>query len=161
MRPGVVYVSLSAYGHIGPWAGKRGFDSLVQTASGFNHAEMNAFGESAPRPLPMQVLDHASGYLMALGAMAALARRAREGGSWHVRVSLAQTAQWLRGLGRQADGLTATDFSADEIAAWRETSASGFGELSGIRHAAMLSATPAYWSSPAMPLGSAPAAWWE
>ncbi|HEY9104354.1 CoA transferase [Chitinimonas sp.] len=161
VRPGIVYVSLSAYGHLGPWADKRGFDSLVQTACGFNHAEMSAFGENAPRPLPMQVLDHASGYLMALGAMAALARRAREGGSWHVRVSLAQTAQWLRGLGRPVDGLAATDFSAEEITAWRQISASGFGELSAIHHAAKLSATPAHWPLPSMPLGSAPAAWWE
>ena len=95
MRPGIVYVSLSAYGHLGPWGNKRGFDSLVQTATGFNHAEGDAFG-GAPRALPMQILDFASGFLMALGAQAALLRQAREGGSWHVRVSLARTGLWLR-----------------------------------------------------------------
>ena len=72
------------------------FDSLVQTASGFNHAEAQAAGQPTPKPLPMQILDHASGYLMAFAAQAALARQATEGGSWHVRVSLAQTAHWLR-----------------------------------------------------------------
>jgi len=48
IRPGIVYVSLCAYGHEGPWAGRRGFDSLVQTASGFNAAEAEAFGGSEP-----------------------------------------------------------------------------------------------------------------
>ena len=104
IRPGIVYVSLCAYGHHGPWAARRGFDSLVQTASGFNAAEAEAFGASEPKPLPGQALDHATGYLMAFAAMAALIRRAERGGSWHVRVSLAQTAAWLRGLGR-IDGM--------------------------------------------------------
>ncbi len=71
LRPGIVYVSLSAYGHAGPWAGRRGFDSLVQTASGFNAAEAEAAGTpDRPKPLPCQILDHASGYLMAFGAIA-------------------------------------------------------------------------------------------
>src|SRR3989454_9191320 len=104
IRPGIVYVSLCAYGQEGPWAGRRGFDSLVQTASGFNAAEAEASGASEPRPLPAQVLDHATGYLMAFAAMSALARRAQRGGSWHVRVSLAQSGYWLRRLGR-IDGL--------------------------------------------------------
>ncbi|GAB3264747.1 CoA-transferase family III protein [Chitinimonas naiadis] len=160
-RPGIVYVSLSAYSHVGPWAAKRGFDSLVQTACGFNHAEATARDERAPRPLPMQVLDHASGYLMALGAMAALHRRATEGGSWHVRVSLVQTANWLRSLGQDAAGVATPDMQEAEANAWLEESDSGFGRLSAVRHAAQLSATPAYWANPAMPLGSAPAAWRE
>lgn len=75
IRPGIVYVSLCAYGHHGPWAARRGFDSLVQTASGFNAADAEAFGASEPRPLPAQALDHATGYLMAFAAIAALARR--------------------------------------------------------------------------------------
>ncbi|HMA15821.1 MAG TPA: CoA transferase, partial [Kiloniellaceae bacterium] len=69
LRPGIVYVSLSAYGFAGPWAGRRGFDSLVQTASGINHAEAAAAGLAGPKELPCQALDHASGYLMALGAL--------------------------------------------------------------------------------------------
>ncbi|AMO94945.1 coA-transferase III family protein [Collimonas fungivorans] len=77
-HPGIVYVSLSAYGHVGPWAERRGFDSLVQTASGFNHAEAQAAHSDKPKPLPMQVLDHAAGYLMAAGAMTAPARKGRE-----------------------------------------------------------------------------------
>src|ERR1700761_5820698 len=95
INPGIVYVSLSAYGSNGPWAERRGFDSLVQTSTGFNHAEGQALGIDGPKELPAQMLDHASGYLMAFGAMMARARQSREGGSWHVRVSLAQTGRWL------------------------------------------------------------------
>ena len=89
----------------GPWAERRGFDSLVQTATGFNHAEGQAAGVDGPKELPAQMLDHATGYFMAFGAMMAKARQAREGGSWHVQVSLAQTGRWLWNLGRVAGGL--------------------------------------------------------
>jgi len=74
ISPGIVYVTLSAYGHAGPWAGRRGFDSLVQTATGFNHAEGQAAGIEDPKELPAQMLDHATGYFMAFGAMLARAR---------------------------------------------------------------------------------------
>ena len=80
IRPGIVTVSLSAYGHAGPWASRRGFDSLVQNASGINHAEAEAVGiTTGPKELPAQALDHATGYLMALGAMMALVMIARSG----------------------------------------------------------------------------------
>src|SRR5271170_1326334 len=108
LRPGIVYVSLCAYGHEGPWAKRRGFDSLVQTASGLNDAEAKAFGSSEPKALPAQELDHATGYLLAFTAMSALARRARLGGSWHLRCSLAQTGYWLRQLG-PIDGMKCRD----------------------------------------------------
>jgi crotonobetainyl-CoA:carnitine CoA-transferase CaiB-like acyl-CoA transferase len=159
IRPGIVYVTLSAYGHEGPWAGRRGFDSLTQTASGINHAEADAEGKTAPRPLPCQALDHAAGYLLAFGAMAALLRRAEQGGSWHVRVSLAQTGRWIRNLGRVEDGLAAADPGYDQVADLLETTDSGFGSLTAVRHAARLAQTPARWARPSMPLGSHAAAW--
>jgi crotonobetainyl-CoA:carnitine CoA-transferase CaiB-like acyl-CoA transferase len=159
IRPGIVYVTLSAYGHEGPWAGRRGFDSLTQTASGINHAEAEAEGKDAPRPLPCQALDHAAGYLLAFGAMAALLRRAEQGGSWHVRVSLAQTGRWIRNLGRVDDGLAAPDPGYEQVADLLETTDSGFGALTAVRHAAQLSQTPARWIRPSMPLGSHRAAW--
>lgn len=159
VRPGIVYVSLSAYGHVGPWAHKRGFDSLTQTAIGFNRDEADAAGEATPRALPMQVLDHASGYLMALGAMAALHRRATEGGSWLVRVSLAQTGMWLRSLGRVEDGFACPDLKHDDVTDLLETHPSGFGAMTTVRHAARLDATPAHWALPSMPLGSHSADW--
>jgi crotonobetainyl-CoA:carnitine CoA-transferase CaiB-like acyl-CoA transferase len=159
MRPGIIYVSLSAYGHQGPWALRRGFDSLVQTAAGFNDAEAKAAGTEMPKPLPAQALDHAAGYLMAFGAMAALARRARQGGSWHVRVSLARTALWLRSLGRLESGFACPDSSLDDVADLIEETHSGFGRLRAVRHAALLSETPARWTLPSVPLGTHAAAW--
>ena len=160
LKPGIVQVSLSAYGHLGPWAGRRGFDSLVQTASGFNQAEGAAGGER-PRELPCQALDHASGYLIALGAMLARARQARAGGSWLVRVSLAQTGRWIWQLGREAQGFAAADPGYDEVQDLMETSASPFGEIRAVKHAALLSETPARWDRPTVPPGTHAPAWPE
>lgn len=160
INPGIVYVTLSAYGHTGPWAERRGFDSLVQTTTGFNHAEGRAAGLDGPRELPAQMLDHATGYLMAFGAMMARARQAGDGGSWHVRVSLAQTGRWLWNLGRLDGGLNTPDLTGEAVhAAFIESMSSGFGMLKAVRHSALLSTTPAQWSRPAMPLGSHPAQW--
>ncbi|MCK1738130.1 CoA transferase [Bradyrhizobium sp. 138] len=160
INPGIVYVTLSAYGHTGPWAERRGFDSLVQTTSGFNHAEGRAAGLEGPKELPAQMLDHATGYLMAFGAMMAKARQARAGGSWHVRVSLAQTGRWLWNLGRLDGGLNTPDLTGAAVhTAFIESMPSGFGMLKAVRHSALLSTTPAQWSRPAMPLGSHPAQW--
>ena len=155
-RPGIVCVSLTAYGTQGPWAVRRGFDSLMQTAMGFNQAEGEAAGDGKPKPLPVQILDEATGYLMAFGAAAALCRQQREGGSWHVQVSLAQTGQWLRSLGRVANGL---DIDKPSMKPWLETSDSGFGKLVAVRHSAQLARTRAGWPRPSMPPGSHPAAW--
>ena len=159
ISPGIVYVSLSAYGHAGPWAERRGFDSLVQTATGFNHAEGQAAGVDGPKELPAQMLDHATGYLMAFGAMIAKARQSREGGSWHVRVSLARTGRWLWNLGRVADGFKTEDLKGETVQPFIEEIPSGFGPLRSVSHSAALSKTPAFWARPAMPLGSHPAEW--
>jgi hypothetical protein len=159
INPGIVYVSLSAYGHAGPWAERRGFDSLVQTTTGFNHAEGQAAGVEGPKELPAQMLDHATGYLMAFGAMMAKARQSREGGSWHVRVSLAQTGRWLWNLGRVADGFKTEDLKGETVVPFIEQVPSGFGPLRSVRPSAVLSQTPAFWARPAMPLGSHPPQW--
>ena len=159
INPGIVYVSLSAYGHAGPWAERRGFDSLVQTATGFNHAEGQAAGLDGAKELPAQILDHTTGYLMAFGAMMAKARQSREGGSWHVRVSLAQTGRWIWNLGRVPNGLATEDLKGEAIAPFVEEASSGFGQLKSISHSAKLSKTPAFWEYPSMPLGSHAPQW--
>src|SRR6185503_16519053 len=133
INPGIIYVTLSAYGHAGPWAERRGFDSLVQTTTGFNHAEGQAAGLDGPKELPAQMLDHATGYLMAFGAMVARARQARDGGSWHVRVSLAQTGRWLWNLGRLDSGLDTPDLTGEAVhASFIESMPSGFGMLKAV-----------------------------
>ncbi|HWB45448.1 MAG TPA: CoA transferase [Hyphomicrobiaceae bacterium] len=159
LRPGIVVVTLSAYGRAGPWAGRHGFDSLVQTASGINHAEAEAAGAEGAKELPAQALDHATGYLMALAAMMALLRKSREGGSWHVRVSLAQTGHWLKGLGRLEHGFAASEPEGEEITALSEEMETPTGRLSFIRHAAHLSETPPFWARPSVPLGTHAPLW--
>ncbi|KAK7689860.1 hypothetical protein QCA50_006499 [Cerrena zonata] len=169
-KPGVVYANLNAYGWDGPWSDRRGFDSLVQTATGFNIAEAEAFaaykgdspdGTLSPKPLPMQALDHAAGYLLATGIQAALARTITEGGSWEVRVSLASVGQWVRSLGQLEP---ATAFGAGSplppvtlpphpeisriLAQYEQTGErmGAMGEakkvISAVRHAAVLERTP-------------------
>lgn len=159
-RPGIVHASLSAYGREGPWADKRGFDSLVQTVSGINADEARAFGDASPRALPVQALDYCAGFLLAFGIQAALLRQARQGGSWHVQVSLARVAQWLRELGRrQVDPLSVPE-RVDVLAApWLARYASGFGELRAVRHAAEFSRTAAHWARDSVPPGTDAAAW--
>jgi crotonobetainyl-CoA:carnitine CoA-transferase CaiB-like acyl-CoA transferase len=159
INPGIVYVTLSAYGHAGPWAERRGFDSLVQTSTGYNHAEGAAAGLDEPKELPAQLLDHASGYFLAFGAMMAKARQAHEGGSWHVRVSLAQTGRWMWNLGRVADGFKQGDVKEEAVAPFMEDMPSGFGALRAVKHSAILSRTPAWWARPAVRLGTDKAEW--
>jgi crotonobetainyl-CoA:carnitine CoA-transferase CaiB-like acyl-CoA transferase len=159
LRPGIIAVTLSAYGHDGPWAGRRGFDSLVQNAGGINWAEAEAQGVPPPKELPAQALDHASGYLMAFGATMALARKMREGGSWLVRVSLAQTAHWLTQLGRLPHGFDCPEPARAEIESVLDHMDTPFGRLAFIRHAARLSETPARWSRPPVPQGTHAPVW--
>lgn len=155
-HPGVVYVSLSAYGETGPWRERRGFDSLVQTATGFNQAEALAAGMDQPKPLPMQILDYATGHLMAFAAAAGLRRQAIEGGSWHLQLSLAQTAHWLRGLGRVENGFAV---ARPDHGPFLESSRSGFGQLVALSHSARFARTPALWTRPSVPPGTDAPVW--
>jgi hypothetical protein len=98
-HPGLVVATLSAWGPDGPWAGRRGFDSIVQAACGIALAEGSRAGsDGTPGALPAQVLDHATGYLLAAAVLRALAEQRRAGGTHHVRMSLAGTAAWLTEL---------------------------------------------------------------
>ncbi|WP_086558416.1 CoA transferase [Streptomyces africanus] len=90
--PGLVIAQLSAWGRYGPWHERRGFDSLVQVATGI--AELEGSPDS-PGALPAQALDHGTGYLLAAGVLRALTEQHRTGGTWLVRLALTQTAHWL------------------------------------------------------------------
>lgn len=158
IRPGLVYVTLSAYGDTGPWRARRGFETLIQSVSGMAHEEGASAGLDRPKHLPAQVVDHGTGYLAAFGALVALARRAREGGSYLVRVALAQTGRWVDGLGR-VDGRGVpipTLADVEDLLTTRETA---FGRLTHVVPAARLSDTPCFWSRPAVPLGTHEPVW--
>jgi crotonobetainyl-CoA:carnitine CoA-transferase CaiB-like acyl-CoA transferase len=152
LRPGIVAVSLSAWGDTGPWRGRRGFDSIVQTVSGMAYAS----GGDQPKLMPVSAIDYISGYLMAFGAMTALARRAREGGSWLVGVSLARVGRWIvdRGLvDAAALAVVPPKPSAEEIAALSTETPSPAGRIGHLKPAVQLSETPARWARPPVPLG--------
>lgn len=157
LRPGIVHVSLSAWSHAGPWAARRGFDSLVQSASGIaaEQGGLDDGSDNPPRHLPGQALDYVSGYLAAFGAMTALHRRAVEGGSWLVRVSLAQTGHWIDGLGRVANGdaRDRPDLSLEQIQDQMTETETDWGRLSHAGPLFELSETPPHWELPASMLG--------
>ena len=156
LRPGIVYVTLSAWGTAGPWRDRRGFDSIVQTVSGMAYAQ----GGAAPKLLPVSAIDYVSGYLMAYGAMAALARRAREGGSWLVRVSLARTGKWIVDRGFFGDFASVPkDLEPEELRKLLIKTKAPAGEIEHLKPVLGLSETPPYWERPPVPLGSHAAAW--
>jgi crotonobetainyl-CoA:carnitine CoA-transferase CaiB-like acyl-CoA transferase len=103
-------------------------------------------------------VDHATGYLAALGALVALARRAREGGSYLVRVSLVQTGRWVDALGRVA-GRHVGDQGAAEVGDLLATCESPFGQLTYVAPTARLSETPPFWARPPVPAGTHEAGW--
>jgi len=158
IRPGLVYVSLCAFGHTGPWASRRGFDTVVQTVSGITIRQAECFPGKSPGPhfYPVSAIDYCTGYLMAFGAMVALARRTREGGSWLVRISLAQVGKWIVDLGEvPASALrdVPAEFTAGELERWSTVSETPAGRLRHLKPAVQLSETPPYWARPSVPLG--------
>jgi crotonobetainyl-CoA:carnitine CoA-transferase CaiB-like acyl-CoA transferase len=164
LRPGLVYVSLCAFSHVGPWASRRGFDTVVQNVSGITARQGELFPGTEPGPqfYPVSAIDYLTGYLMAFGAMAALARRAREGGSWLVRISLAQTGRWLVGRGEVPEAQlkdVAKEFTSEELARWSTESVTPVGRLRHLKPVVQMSETPPHWARPSVPLGYNEPAW--
>lgn len=162
LRPGIIATSINAYGHEGPWAQRPGWEQLAQTVTGMAQLHGSHLDPDKGAQLqPGAVCDYTTGFLAALGTLIALDRRARFGGSYLVRVSLAQTAVWLRRLGIAGrEGLAAVQpHTAEEIAGWQIGEDSGFGPMRHLRPPVTLSETPAQWTRPVVPLGTHPAAW--
>ncbi len=166
VRPGIVYVSLSAFGRAGPWATRRGFDTVVQTVSGITSRQGELFPGAEPGPqfYPVSAIDYLTGYLMAFGTLVALARRVREGGSWLVRVSLAQTGRWLVDRGQvpesQLQGVPG-EFTPEEIERWTTTSDVPRGRLHHLAPVLEFSESQPYWARPTVPLGYHDPVWPE
>jgi crotonobetainyl-CoA:carnitine CoA-transferase CaiB-like acyl-CoA transferase len=164
LRPGIVVVSLCAFSHAGPWASRRGFDTVVQTVSGITHRQGELFPGAKPGPqfYPVSAIDFLTGYLMAFGAMVALKRRATEGGSWLVRISLAQVGRWLveRGQVPQAELKNVVkEFTPAELERWSIVSDTPVGRLRHLGPAVRLSETPPFWARPTVPLGHHQPVW--
>ena len=154
LRPGIVYVSINCYGHDGPFVQRPGWEQLAQSVAGIAAVQGT---EDRPQLLPAAACDYTTGYLAALGTMAAIARRCVEGGSWHVRASLARTAMWFDDLGPRCDPSEATGLSGiSEAMLQRQT---GYGALRYLGPVAELSRTPGNWDLPTAPLGSHEPVW--
>ena len=154
--PGIVYVSINAYGHVGPWRGRPGWEQLAQAATGVTVVQAEGTGTLRPTLAPAALNDYTTGYFAAVGAMIALRRRASEGGSWLVTASLAHTSMWYLRLGTlhgapPPERLDATPYLATRPSAW--------GELTYLRPALRMSETPPGWELAPQPLGSGAARW--
>jgi CoA-transferase family III len=156
LSPGLVDVALDAYGWSGPWATRRGFDSLVQMSSGIAAAGMHRSGADRPVPLPVQALDHAAGYLVAAAAVRGLRTKLLHGRGSVARLSLARTAAVL--IDGPAGSFDDTLGNADRFgSASREETA--FGPLQRLAPPLDIAGAAQYWTLPAATLGSSPASW--
>ncbi|MFF4650651.1 CoA transferase [Streptomyces sp. NPDC001380] len=162
-RPGLTVATVDAWGPVGPWAGRRGFDSLVQAASGIAH--LHAAADGTPGALPVQGLDHATGYLLAAAVLRARADAAADGGGRVVRLSLARTAAWLLRQPRPepssgpAPAASAADAAEAAAAPYLAEADTPMGR---VRHAlppVHLDGGPRDWRRPVGPWGADPAAW--
>ena len=157
IAPGLIDVSLNAYGWSGPWRNRRGFDSLVQMSSGIADAGMAWKQADKPVPLPLQALDHATGYLMAASAIQALSERLNSGRGGSARLSLARTATLLVEAGQvpEQPALRA-EAAEDQGLVVEQTS---WGPAHRLLAPLTISGTPLQWDLPAGELGSHRAQW--
>lgn len=157
IRPGLIDVSLNAYGWSGPWRNRRGFDSLVQMSSGIADAGMKILGRDRPTPLPVQALDHTTGYLMAAAVVRGLSQRVTTAQGFTAVTSLARTAHLLVGgpAGRASGDLQR---AAEED--WSESiEATDFGPARRLRSPITIGDATMQWDRPAAALGSSGPAW--
>jgi crotonobetainyl-CoA:carnitine CoA-transferase CaiB-like acyl-CoA transferase len=155
LRPGIVTVSISCYGHEGPFRDRAGWEQVAQTVSGICHEGR----EDRPTLLPAAACDYTTGYLGAYGAMLALARRAREGGSYHVQVSLCQSALYIYRHGKTEFAGENMDLSGSELDQLRMQSETAMGPIRHLAPVLKLSETPPHWSRPTPRFGGDEAAW--
>lgn len=160
IRPGIIYVSESAFGEVGLWRNRRGVDQIAQMVTGIA-AEMGSIDSPKLFPQGYYFIDYLTGYLAAAGACAALIKRAVEGGSYWVRVSLTRSAMWVQDLGR-IDITKRTfihDITSEERAKYMMMSESPFGMLKHTAPVAKYSKTPSYFEYPVVPLGAHDPVW--
>jgi len=153
IRPGIVYTSINCYGHVGDWSGRPGWEQLAQTVTGISAEQ----GGDVPALIPAAPTDYTTGYLGALGTLVALARRARVGGSYHVRVSLSRTGMWIQSLGRSHE--PGSGLNPDQIAPLLMQTRSPFGTVEHLAPILRLSETPPRWDLPTVPLGTHAPEW--
>lgn len=157
-RPGLVVAQLSAWGAYGPWGGRRGFDSLVQVATGIAVTEGAA---GRPGVLPAQALDHGTGYLLAAAVLRSLTEQTERGGSRVVRLALARTAAWLTGAGTPGTGTAPSAQGApyEDASPWLAETDSGAGRLRYALSPVRFADSPVTWERPPGAWGADAARW--
>ncbi|MEL7155028.1 MAG: CoA transferase [Actinomycetota bacterium] len=153
LAPGLVDVSLDAYGWTGPWRARRGFDSLVQLSSGLAFEPMEIAGATEPTPLPAQALDHATGYLMAAAAIHGWANRLSSGRGSRARLSLARTARALADGPRTSMDTSVAPLAPEDFVPELEQTSWGPGRR--LRPPVAAGPTVLHWGRPATALGTA------
>lgn len=145
-HPGIVSVSITCYGSVGPWAGRGGFDMNGSAASGLMTIEGTP---NEPRlPVTGMINDFITGYLGAAGAAAGLLHQAREGGSWHVTVSLTRTAMWYQTLGFVDPNLAGTTVEHSPREPAVLDALTPLGEMHTLAPAVEFGRTPPHWLNP-------------
>jgi hypothetical protein len=157
LAPGLVEVCLDAYGWTGPWSGRRGFDSLVQMSCGIAQAGLSWRRSDRPVPLPVQALDHATGYMMAAAVLRLLARRLSDGGGGQARLSLARTAALLTDAGPATPDRSLAAETAEDLAPAVE--ATSWGPARRLRPPVTVPGAPMRWARAARRLGDDAPAW--
>jgi crotonobetainyl-CoA:carnitine CoA-transferase CaiB-like acyl-CoA transferase len=155
--PGVIEVTLNAYGWTGPWQGRRGFDTLVQTSAGMSAELMRRGGLPGPKLLPSQVLDFATGYLIAAAAIRGLAERARTGRWSTWRLALARTGALLRDAGEAPEEAAL----GDPDGGWYEDRVYNFpkGPVRRLAWPTAVGQAPLFWERAGDPYGTATPVW--
>ena len=158
-RPGIVYLSISCFGSGGPFAGRAGWEQVAQTVTGICHDS----GRDRPTLIHAAACDWTTGFLGAYGVLLALARRAREGGSYHVRVSLCQTGMFIYRQGKVAIDAalspSTNGLSRAEIEALQISADTPYGPMRFLKPVVQLSETPARWARPTPKLGADAPKW--
>jgi crotonobetainyl-CoA:carnitine CoA-transferase CaiB-like acyl-CoA transferase len=160
-HPGSIYYSVRAYGWDGPWNKFAGFDMEALTVSGFTAIEGS--GPDHPRFPPTFVMnDYIAGYLGTAGVIAALRRRARDGGSYHVRVNLTRCAMWFMSLG-QVDEAELGNPGPESRLGPPETirATTPYGDYERLAPLVKLSRTPTYWRTPLLDVRGGARPTWE
>lgn len=155
-RPGIVYLSVSCYGHGGPFSGRGGWEQIAQCSTGICLDNGDA---ERPKLLPASACDYTTGYNGALGVLLALGRRAREGGSYHVRVCLARSGMHIYDQGHVSYDKPDMALSNADLDPIMIETKGGHGTLRHLAPILNLSETKPHWERPSPVLGSSKAEW--
>lgn len=158
-RPGIICASISCFGADGPFAHRAGWEQVAQTVTGICHDGRIPERPGGPALLPAAACDYTTGYLAAYGVLLALAKRAVEGGSYHVRVSLCQSGMFIYRQGQVDYGRADMDLTGAELDALRVASQPAFGPLRHLGPILNLSQTPPAWIRPTPVLGGDAPEW--